>query len=139
MIKDTLHRIWSMVVKELLQLSRDKVLMVLRNISGSASSGLRKEDAEDTLTGLTTRDVFMNHFDSVIADAKLRERGVAVFCIDIDRFSRINSTLGRAGGDAVRKVQDGLVADGFLMPISTTPEGQMDGIFGDEISRRNAH
>jgi hypothetical protein len=46
-----------------------------------------------------------------------------------------NSPPMRRGesGDAVRKVQEGLVADGFLMPASTTPEGGMDGIFGDEM------
>jgi hypothetical protein len=45
-----------------------------------------------------------------------------------------NSPPMRKGesGDAVRKVQEGLVDDGFLMPFSTTPEGEMDGVFGDE-------
>ena len=56
------------------------------------------------MTGLTTRKVFEDQFNSILADAKLRERGVAVFCIDIDRFGRINDTLGRAVGDAVLKV-----------------------------------
>jgi len=89
----------------LLVQGRDKVLMVIRNVTDRPSAGgAQGRDSSDTLTGLTTRDVFMSHFDSVIADAKMRERGVAVFCIDIDRFSRINSTLGRAVGDAVLKV-----------------------------------
>ena len=90
----------------LLVQGRDKVLMVIRNVTDLPDSGIRAsaERSSDTLTGLTTREVFMSHFDSVIADARLRERGVAVFCIDIDRFSRINSTLGRAVGDAVLKV-----------------------------------
>lgn len=90
----------------LLVQGRDKVLMVLRNVTDPASGGARAQESNtaDTLTGLTTRDVFMTHFESVMADAKLRERGVAIFCIDIDRFSRINSTLGRAVGDAVLKV-----------------------------------
>jgi len=90
----------------LLVQGRDKVLMVIRNVTDLGDSGIRasEEKSSDTLTGLTTREVFMSHFDSVIADARLRERGVAVFCIDIDRFSRINSTLGRAVGDGVLKV-----------------------------------
>jgi len=90
----------------LLVQGRDKVLLVLRDVSSVSGSGIRAQEADsnDTLTGLTTRDVFMSHFESLIADAKLRERGVAVFCIDIDRFSRINSTLGRQVGDAVLKV-----------------------------------
>ncbi|MCP4300757.1 MAG: EAL domain-containing protein, partial [Gammaproteobacteria bacterium] len=90
----------------LLVQGRDKVLMVIRNITDSPGNGTRSQDRDssDTLTGLTTRDVFMGHFNSLIADAKLRERGIAVFCIDIDRFGRINDTLGRAVGDAVLKV-----------------------------------
>ncbi len=35
-------------------------------------------------------------------------------------------------GDAVRLVQEGLVADGFAMPRSTKPTGEMDGGFGEE-------
>ena len=90
----------------LLVQGRDKVLMVIRNISDSTSNEPRFEgrDSSDSLTGLTTRASFAHQFDSIIADAKLRERGVAVFCIDIDRFGRINDTLGRAVGDAVLKV-----------------------------------
>jgi hypothetical protein len=37
-----------------------------------------------------------------------------------------------ASGEAVRLVQEGLVADGFPMPVSTKPDGEMDGVFGDE-------
>jgi peptidoglycan hydrolase-like protein with peptidoglycan-binding domain len=35
-------------------------------------------------------------------------------------------------GDAVRLVQEGLVADGFAMPKSTNPSGALDGAFGQE-------
>jgi peptidoglycan hydrolase-like protein with peptidoglycan-binding domain len=35
-------------------------------------------------------------------------------------------------GDAVRLVQEGLVADGFPMPKSTQPSGALDGAFGQE-------
>ena len=89
----------------LLVQGRDKVLMIIRNIGeGAAIEPPRGDRNADTLTGLTARDVFMAHFESLLADARLRERGVAVFCIDIDRFTRINETLGRAVGDAVLRV-----------------------------------
>ncbi|MGB5722172.1 MAG: EAL domain-containing protein [Woeseiaceae bacterium] len=90
----------------LLVQGRDKVLMVVRNMqnAGSKASGSAGRDLADTVTGLTTRATFESQFDAIIADAKLRERGVAVFCIDINRFGRINDTLGRAVGDAVLKV-----------------------------------
>jgi hypothetical protein len=38
-------------------------------------------------------------------------------------------------GEAVKLVQEGLVADGFEMPLSTKPNGEMDTIFGDETFR----
>ena len=89
----------------LLVQGRDRVLMILRNLDdGSAPAAPSADRNSDTLTGLTAREVFMQHFDTLLADAKLRERGVAVFCIDIDRFTRINETLGRAVGDAVLRV-----------------------------------
>ncbi len=90
----------------LLVQGRDKVLLVIRNITRDAGKNGRHRDDEaaDEVTGLTTQGAFETQFDSIIADAKLRERGVAVFCIDIDRFGRINDTLGRAVGDEVLKV-----------------------------------
>jgi peptidoglycan hydrolase-like protein with peptidoglycan-binding domain len=47
-----------------------------------------------------------------------------------------NAPVLRQGitGDGVRLVQEGLVADGFAMPISTKPDGQMDGDFGGETA-----
>ncbi|MGI9237010.1 MAG: diguanylate cyclase domain-containing protein, partial [Woeseiaceae bacterium] len=90
----------------LLVQGRDKVLLVIRKMTDASGgrTGSEANDPAETLTGLTTRKVFEDQFNSIIADARLRERGVAVFCIDIDRFGRINDTLGRAVGDAVLKV-----------------------------------
>ncbi|MDJ0941728.1 MAG: EAL domain-containing protein [Woeseiaceae bacterium] len=90
----------------LLVQGRDRVMLIARDLS----SGMAVEQSapprgtEDTLTGLTAREVFMRQFEEAIADASLRERGVAVLCMDIDRFTRINDTLGRAVGDAVLQV-----------------------------------
>jgi len=85
---------------------RDRVMMIIRNTSDASenANNHRDRNSSDTLTGLTAGDVFKAHFDAIIADAKLRERGIAVFCIDIDHFSRINETLGRDVGDTVLKV-----------------------------------
>lgn len=90
----------------LLVQGRDKVLLVIRNITNQSDRRLAIEgsDPAETLTGLTTRTIFEKQFEAILADAKLRERGVAVLCIDIDRFGRINDTLGRAAGDTVLKV-----------------------------------
>lgn len=90
----------------LLVQGRDRVMLIMRNITyGPADTSVsRDRNSGDGVSGLTDRDLFMRHFESVLADAKLRERGTAVMCIDIDRFTRINETLGRAVGDAVLRV-----------------------------------
>ncbi len=123
----------------LLVQGRDRVLMIIRNITGSAVSQPDAErGTEDTLTGLTAREVFREHFDSIIADAKLRERGIAVFCIDIDRFTRINETLGRAVGDAVLKVtakriERCLRSSDQLARIDDPDSSSLTRISGDEF------
>lgn len=124
----------------LLVQGRDKVLMILRNVSESAvEAGSGESDrTSDTITGLTARDVFMAHFTTMIADAKLRERGIAVFCIDIDRFTRINETLGRAIGDAVLKVtakriERCLRSTDQLARIDDSGNSSLTRISGDEF------
>lgn len=85
---------------------RDSALMIIRDMADQAApiSGEPARNSSDTLTGLTVRRVFMRIFEAAIADASLRERGIAVMCIDIDRFTQINASLGRSVGDAVLKV-----------------------------------
>jgi len=92
------------------------------------------------LAGLTTRASFANQSDSIIADAKLRERGVAVFCIDIYRFGRINDTLGRAVGDAVLKVtaqhiERCMRSSDKLARIEDDDKSTLTRISGDELYR----
>jgi diguanylate cyclase (GGDEF)-like protein len=101
--RDDVHFRYEM---RLLVQGRDRVLMIIRNVTHAQRDESHFEKAEDadTVTGLTTQKSFASQFDSIIADAKLRERGVAVFCINIDRFGRINDTLGRAVGDEVLRV-----------------------------------
>jgi len=123
----------------LLVRGRDRVLMIIRNVSdGKPGAGGRDRNMSDTLTGLTTRDTFMSHFETVVADAKLRERGIATFCIDIDRFTRINETLGRAVGDAVlqvtaRRIERCLRSSDKLARIDDSGNNSLTRISGDEF------
>jgi diguanylate cyclase (GGDEF)-like protein len=119
---------------------RDRVLMIIRNITNStrSSTGGRDGDSSDTLTGLTDRDAFMSKFESLIADARLRERGIATFCIDIDRFTRINETVGRAVGDAVlqvtaKRIQRCLRSSDQLAGIKDEGSSGLTRISGDEF------
>ena len=124
----------------LLVQGRDKVLLVIRNMpgSGDARSALGGSDPAETLTGLTTRAVFEEQFKAIVADATLRERGVAVFVIDIDRFGRINDTLGRAVGDAVLKVTAQRIArclrsSDKLARMSDSEKSTLARLSGDEF------
>ncbi|MEM9208082.1 MAG: EAL domain-containing protein [Pseudomonadota bacterium] len=91
---------------------RNRVLVILRDISE------RKRDEErihrlayyDALTGLPNRALFLEcSTDALLGDSP----NVAVFAIDLDRFKRINDTLGTHVGDATlvevsRRLQDEL-------------------------------
>ncbi|MBT8066328.1 MAG: EAL domain-containing protein [Gammaproteobacteria bacterium] len=124
----------------LLVQGRDKVLVVIRNLqeTSGTSSGAGGRDLADTVTGLAARDSFERQFDAIIADAKLRERGVAVFCIDIDRFGRINDTLGRAVGDAVlkvtaRRIESCLRSSDKLARMNDDDKSTLTRLSGDEF------
>jgi diguanylate cyclase (GGDEF)-like protein len=73
---------------------------------GSDITGQRRQQEQivflarhDSLTKLANRVLF----DEVLRDACARsaETGVALLCLDLDRFKAINDTLGHATGDAV--------------------------------------
>ncbi len=124
----------------LLVQGRDRVLMIMRNISDGApyAVGGRDQNIADTLTGLTPYDVFMSHFSSLVVDAKLRESGIATFCIDIDRFTRINETFGRAVGDVVlqvmaKRIEHCLRSSDQLARIDDSGNTNLTRISGDEF------
>jgi diguanylate cyclase (GGDEF)-like protein len=57
----------------------------------------------DALTGLPNRIVLAEALQRAVGAAGRRGTRVAVLCIDMDRFTRINDTLGHVAGDAVLK------------------------------------
>jgi diguanylate cyclase (GGDEF)-like protein/PAS domain S-box-containing protein len=66
---------------------------------------LRHLAYRDQLTGLYNRTVFMHVFAQALQRARDSGVRLAVVYIDVDRFKRINDTLGHAFGDALlRKV-----------------------------------
>lgn len=90
----------------LLVQGRDRVMAITRNVSdmGVASRSTATAGSPDTLTGLPGRTAFLGRLDAMVEDARRLRRGLAVMSIDLDRFTRINETLGRAVGDAILRV-----------------------------------
>ena len=57
----------------------------------------------DQLTGLANRRLFRERLALDLARAKRQESRVTVLCLDLDRFKRINDSLGYEAGDALLK------------------------------------
>ncbi len=79
------------------------VLIVQRDISArkATDAHIHRLAFHDALTGLPNRNLLVVRLESALAAARRTGARVAVFHIDLDRFKRINDSLGLAGGDAV--------------------------------------
>ncbi len=55
--------------------------------------------SHDQLTDLPNRALFWDRLQQALAQAERQRHGVAVICLDLDRFKDVNDTLGHAVGD----------------------------------------
>jgi diguanylate cyclase (GGDEF)-like protein/PAS domain S-box-containing protein len=87
-------------------------LKLLKDLAGDISFALDYISKEekltyvsyyDTLTGLANRQLFFDRLAQAINSARAERRQIAVMIIDLQRFKRINDTLGRYAGDQVLK------------------------------------
>ncbi|HWL82643.1 MAG TPA: EAL domain-containing protein [Roseomonas sp.] len=65
-----------------------------------AESRLAHMARHDALTGLPNRAAFREHMVRALARVR-RGEGVAVLCLDLDRFKAVNDSLGHPAGDAL--------------------------------------
>jgi diguanylate cyclase (GGDEF)-like protein len=81
----------------------------------------------DSLTGLPNRAMMRQTLDEALRNATHRQKGCALFMIDLDRFKNVNDTLGHPIGDALlREVA------GRLTSVMGN-HGQVGRLGGDEF------
>jgi diguanylate cyclase (GGDEF)-like protein/PAS domain S-box-containing protein len=87
-------------------------LKLLKDLAGDISFALDYIGKEeqltyvsyyDTLTGLPNRQLFFDRLAQALHVARAERRELAVLLIDLQRFKRVNDTLGRHAGDRVLK------------------------------------
>jgi diguanylate cyclase (GGDEF)-like protein/PAS domain S-box-containing protein len=87
-------------------------LKLLKDLAGDISFALDYIGKEeqltyvsyyDTLTGLANRQLFFDRLAQAMHVARAERQELAVMIIDLQRFKRVNDTLGRYAGDQVLK------------------------------------
>lgn len=67
-----------------------------------AEERLLHDAVHDNLTGLPSRELFMNRLDAMVGVARTEEKvRPIIFAIDIDRFKQVNDGLGISAGDTI--------------------------------------
>jgi diguanylate cyclase (GGDEF)-like protein len=81
----------------------------------------------DSLTGLPNRAMMRQTLEEALRNAAHRQKGCAMFIIDLDRFKNVNDTLGHPVGDALLRQ----VAERLKSVMGN--HGQVGRLGGDEF------
>ncbi len=79
-------------------------IIELEEIASNVSAELEYNQSYDILTGLPNQVLFYDRVHQAIERGYREDQLAAVLAIDIDMFSHINNTLGRAVGDQVLRI-----------------------------------
>ena len=84
----------------------DGAFVLMSDVSAekAAEASLALQARTDVLTGLANRYAFNEKLADALARSRRGEMPIALFFLDVDKFKRINDTLGHGAGDEVLKV-----------------------------------
>lgn len=89
---------------------------------------LTHQALHDPLTGLPNRNLFVDRVSVALARLERSDNGLAVLFMDLDRFKRVNDSLGHAAGDRLLK------AVATRLKESVRPGDSTARIGGDEFT-----
>ena len=125
-------------------IARDKntVLAIVRDITQRKQSEARIHNLAyyDELTTLPNRQLFNKSLEHTITTARRDEEKFAILFVDLDRFKRINDTLGHSIGDELlksvaRRLQDCTRSSDCIARIDIEEDGgiKLARLGGDEF------
>jgi diguanylate cyclase (GGDEF)-like protein len=82
-----------------------------RQLAAEACAQVEAQKGLDPLTGLPTRRVLQGLIERALGRSRGPGSAVALMLLDLERFSEINETLGRDGGDEALKLVAGRLSD----------------------------
>lgn len=93
----------------------------------------------DSLTGLPNRQFFKESLEHAVARAKRGKESLATLFIDLDRFKRVNDTLGHAAGDellqeAAQRLRNCVRQSDFVGREMNQPQRVIARLGGDEFT-----
>lgn len=103
--------------------------------ASSAEKNVRHLVYNDVLTNLLNRTAFMRKLNQLIESPRMNNQMLAVMFVDLDRFKRINESLGHEAGDLLlKKVAERLSGIVRNTDIVARMGGDEFGIILDNIS-----
>ncbi|MFN7956382.1 MAG: EAL domain-containing protein, partial [bacterium] len=100
---------------------------------------VRKLAYHDSLTGLGNRRFAQDRLSSAVAAAKRHGRMLAVLFLDLDKFKRINDTLGHGAGDALlrevaHRLSDAVRSSDSVSRLNDPDDSAVSRLGGDEFT-----